>query len=169
MGFTCAYIGIGSNVGDRLSNLQMAVDLLAETPQTSVSALSRVYLTEPVGDIKQEQFFNAVVKIETGLDPASLRRHCKEIEQKLGRPDNYLRWSPRTIDLDILLYGELCMKDELLVIPHAELHRRKFVMVPFLDIDNPVHPLLHRTIADLLKASGDRSTPMRLTQRLAPG
>ncbi|NTU67632.1 MAG: 2-amino-4-hydroxy-6-hydroxymethyldihydropteridine diphosphokinase [Chlorobiaceae bacterium] len=161
-----AYIGIGSNVGDRFSNLQAAVDLLAGTPLTSVSAVSRAYITEPVGNIEQADFFNAVVKIETDLDPASLRSRCKEIEQKLGRPQSYLRWSPRTIDLDILLYGDLCMKDELLVIPHAELHRRKFVLVPLLDIDNPVHPLLHLTTADLLKSSGDHSTPLLLTQKL---
>ena len=166
MGRTTAYIGIGSNVGDRFANLQQAVDQLAETPQTSVSGVSRVYLTEPVGDTEQERFFNAVVKIETGLDPASLRTHCKEIEQRLGRPDKYRRWSPRTIDLDILLYGDRCMEDDVLVIPHAELHRRKFVLVPLLDIDNPVHPLLHRTIAELLKTSGDPSVPVRLTERL---
>lgn len=127
-------------------------------------------MTEPVGNTDQADFFNAVIKIETGLDPVSLRAQCKEIEQKLGRPDSYLRWSPRTIDLDILLYGELCMKEELLIIPHAELHRRKFVLVPLLDIDDPVHPLLHRTISELLKTSGDSSTPIRLTDRLAlPG
>jgi 2-amino-4-hydroxy-6-hydroxymethyldihydropteridine diphosphokinase len=166
MNLTTAYIGIGSNVGDRFLNLQMAVDMLADTPQTSVSAISRVYMTEPVGNVEQADFFNAVVRIETDLDPVSLRTRCKSIEQKLGRPDNYLRWSPRTIDLDILLYGELCMKDELLTIPHAELHRRKFVLVPLLDIDNPVHPLLDRTAAELLKTCGDRSTPMRLTDRL---
>jgi 2-amino-4-hydroxy-6-hydroxymethyldihydropteridine diphosphokinase len=163
---TTAYIGIGSNVGDRFANLQQAVDLLVDTPDTSVSNVSRVYMTEPVGDIEQDSFFNAVVEIGTGLDPAGLRMQCKSIEQRLGRPDQYRRWSPRTIDLDILLYGNLCMKSDLLVIPHAELHRRKFVMVPLLDIANPVHPLLHRTIAELLKTSGDLSVPVRLTKRL---
>lgn len=161
-----AYIGIGSNVGDRFANLQQAVDLLSHVPDTTVIAVSRVYITEPVGEIEQERFYNAVVKIETGHDPVNLRTMCKNIEQQLGRPDRYRRWSPRTIDLDILLYGDLCMNSELLVIPHSELHRRKFVLVPLLDIDNPVHPLLKRTIAELLPASGDRSVPIRLTERL---
>ena len=169
MNITSAYIGIGSNVGDRFSNLQMAVDMLADTPQTFVSATSRVYMTEPVGNVDQADFFNAVVKIGTGLDPVSLRTRCKEIEQSLGRPEHYLRWTPRTIDLDILLYGGLCLEDELLTIPHAELHRRKFVLVPLLDIDNPVHPLMHRTAAELLRTCGDRSIPLRLTCRLTVG
>ncbi|NTV26762.1 MAG: 2-amino-4-hydroxy-6-hydroxymethyldihydropteridine diphosphokinase [Chlorobiaceae bacterium] len=169
MNRTTAYIGIGSNVGDRFANLQQAVDHLALAPETSVTAVSRVYMTEPVGDIEQERFFNAVVRIETGLDPISLRSTCKSIEQQLGRPDRYRRWSPRTIDLDILLYGELCMTSELLVIPHAELPKRKFVLVPLLDIDNPLHPRLNRTIAELLPTSGDRSVPVRLTERLRIG
>jgi len=164
-----AYIGIGSNVGDRFANLQQAVDLLDLAPETTATAVSRVYMTEPVGDIDQERFFNAVVKLETALDPLSLRAECKSIEQRLGRPDRYRRWSPRTIDLDILLYGDLCMDSDPLIIPHAELHRRKFVLVPMLDIDNPVHPLFHRTIAELLPSSGDPSVPVRLTERLVAG
>ncbi len=169
MGTSSAYIGIGSNIGDRLSNLQHAVDLLAVTPQAAVTALSRVYMTEPVGNVDQADFFNAVVKIETALDPVSLRARCKEIERLLGRPDDYLRWSPRTIDLDILLYGSLCMQDELLTIPHAELHRRKFVLVPLLDIDNPIHPFLHRTAAELLQVCGDPAIPTRLSGKLMVG
>lgn len=163
---TTAYIGIGSNVGDRLHHLQEAVDLLGAVAGTSVTAVSRVYMTEPVGDIEQERFFNAVVRISTILDPVALRAHCKAIEQQLGRPGKYLRWSPRTIDLDILLYGKLCMKSDLLVIPHNELHRRKFVLVPLLDIDNPLHPLLDATMAELLRTCGDPSVPIRLTEEL---
>jgi 2-amino-4-hydroxy-6-hydroxymethyldihydropteridine diphosphokinase len=166
MGRTTAYIGIGSNVGDRFANLQMAVDLLAGAPETSVSGVSKVYMTEPVGDAGQERFFNAVVAIGTGLDPVDLRTHCKSIEQQLGRPDVYQRWSPRTIDLDILLYGELALNSELLVIPHAELHRRKFVLVPLLDIADPVHPVFNAPVSGLLITSGDPSVPICLTERL---
>jgi 2-amino-4-hydroxy-6-hydroxymethyldihydropteridine diphosphokinase len=166
MGRTTAYIGIGSNVGDRFANLQKAVELLASTPETSVSGVSRVYMTEPVGVTGQERFFNAVVAIETGLDPVDLRTNCKNIEQELGRPDLYERWSPRTIDLDILLYGNLIMNSELLVIPHAELHRRKFVLVPLLDLADPVHPVFNVPVSGLLNTSGDLSVPICLSERL---
>ncbi len=166
MGRAIAYIGIGSNVGDRFTNLQKAVDLLDGTPETSVTGLSRVYMTEPVGDAGQERFFNAVVAIDTGLDPVDLRTNCKRIEQQLGRPDLYRRWSPRTIDLDILLYGNLVMDSELLVIPHAELHRRKFVLVPLLDIADPVHPVFNVPVSGLLNTCGDLSVPICLSERL---
>ncbi len=161
-----AYIGIGSNVGDRFANLQQAVDMLALLPQTSVTGVSRVYMTEPVGDTQQERFFNAVAAISTALTPEELRSHCKAIEHDLGRPDQYRRWSPRTIDLDILLYGESSVKSDILTIPHAELHHRKFVIIPLLDIDNPVHPILHCTIADLLNTCADPSVPVRITEQL---
>ena len=166
MAFITSYIGIGSNVGDRFANLQMAVSMLDLVPDTAVTGVSRVYMTEPVGDVGQERFFNAVVAIQTELEPTELRKHCKSIEHDLGRPDLYKRWSPRTIDLDILLYGELCMTSELLTIPHMELHYRKFVLIPLLDIANPTHPLLKRTIAELLSTCGDHSVPVRLLEKL---
>ena len=164
-----AFIGIGSNVGDRLAWLQQAVDHLAQLHGTAVTGVSRVYMTEPFGDPDQERYFNAVVAVETSLEPAELRAHCKAIEHDLGRPDQYQRWSPRTIDLDILLYGDHCIENELLVIPHAEMHRRKFVLVPLLDIANPVHPRLHQPIAELLKNCEDRSVPVRLVEELQIG
>jgi len=162
-----AYIGIGSNVGDRLAYLQGAVDRLAELELTSVTGVSRVYMTEPFGDPDQERYFNAVVAIQTALASTELRSACKAIERDLGRPDEYQRWSPRTIDLDILLYGDRCIETELLSIPHAEMHRRKFVIVPLLDIANPQHPRLHQPIADLLKTCGDNSVPIRLVEQLS--
>jgi len=162
-----AYIGIGSNVGDRLAYLQGAVDRLAGLELTSVTGVSRVYMTEPFGDPDQERYFNAVVAIETGLDPTGLRSACKAIERDLGRPEEYQRWSPRTIDLDILLYGDLCIETDLLSIPHAEMHHRKFVIVPLLDIANPQHPRLHCPIADLLRTCGDNSVPVRLAEQLS--
>jgi 2-amino-4-hydroxy-6-hydroxymethyldihydropteridine diphosphokinase len=161
-----AYIGIGSNVGDRLSYLQQAVNHLSRLPDTYVTGVSRVYMTEPFGDPDQERYFNAVVEVRTSLDPAELRTRCKAIEHELGRPDQYRRWSPRTIDLDILLYGDLCIDSDLLVIPHAEMQRRKFVLVPLLDIANPLHPRLHHPIAELLKSCDDRSVPVRLVENL---
>ncbi len=169
MAATSAYIGIGSNVGDRLANLQQAVERLDAGNGISVTGVSRVYMTEPVGDVNQERFFNAVVQVTTTLEPIMLRSRCKEIEQELGRPERYRRWSPRTIDLDILLYGARCVSSDILVIPHAELHRRKFVLIPLLDLGNPTHPGFGTPVSQLVRTCGDPSVPIRLTERLHIG
>ncbi|WP_347564588.1 2-amino-4-hydroxy-6-hydroxymethyldihydropteridine diphosphokinase [Chlorobium sp. N1] len=161
-----AYIGTGSNVGDRFGNLQEALLRLAALPGTRVLEASPVYMTEPVGEEEQERFFNGVVLIETTLEAEELRRRTKAIEQELGRPERYRRWSPRVIDLDILLYGDRVIESGTLHVPHPELHRRKFVLVPLLDIADPVHPSLQKTMLELLPRSADPSVPVRLKQRL---
>jgi 2-amino-4-hydroxy-6-hydroxymethyldihydropteridine diphosphokinase len=161
-----AYIGTGSNIGDRFSHLQEAVFRIGAIPETRVLQASPVYMTEPVGEEEQERFYNGVVQVETGLTPAELRSETKAIEQELGRPERYRRWSPRVIDLDILLYGEQTIETETLRIPHPELHRRKFVLIPLLDIANPLHPILNTTILQLLRTCRDPSVPVRLRKRL---
>ncbi|ABL66287.1 2-amino-4-hydroxy-6-hydroxymethyldihydropteridine diphosphokinase [Chlorobium phaeobacteroides] len=155
------FLGIGSNIGNRLLHLEEAVRRLADIPDIDVIAVSRIYMTEPVGITEQDRFYNGVVKLATSILPEDLRKQCKTIEQEIGRPENYLRWSPRVIDLDILLYGDLCCNTETLTIPHPELHRRKFVMVPLLDIDDPQHPVLRCPISGLLKSCEDRSVLIR--------
>jgi 2-amino-4-hydroxy-6-hydroxymethyldihydropteridine diphosphokinase len=160
------FIGIGSNIGDRLQHLQDAVDLLTLLKETSVCAVSSVYMTEPVGESEQNRFYNAVVLLETLLPPEELRMQCKAIEQELGRPDAYPRWSPRVIDLDILLYDELCLHTGTLSIPHPELHCRKFVLIPLLDIANPLHPAMQRSILQLLECSSDQSVLIRIKNRI---
>ena len=151
------FIGIGSNIGERLHHLQEAVDRLSGLDDTTVSAVSSIYMTEPVGESEQNRFYNGVLQLETSLPPEKLRRQCKTIEQELGRPDAYPRWSPRVIDLDILLYGNAIIKTDTLSIPHPELHCRKFVLIPLLDIANPQHPALQQTILQLLESCSDRS------------
>ncbi len=161
-----AFIGIGSNIGDRLLHLQEAVDHLELIDSTSVSRLSAVYMTEPVGETEQARFYNAVVGVETALTPEELRRRCKKIEQELGRPEAYRKWSPRVIDLDILLYDDLSIDTPELTIPHPELHERKFVLIPLLDIANPVHPALQKSILELLDRCADRSVLIMLKEPL---
>ncbi len=151
------FIGIGSNIGERLQHLQEAVDRLSLLTDTAVLAVSAIYMTEPVGESEQKRFYNGVLQLETSLLPEELRRQCKIIEQELGRPDAYPRWSPRVIDLDILLCDDLIIKTETLSIPHPELHCRKFVLIPLLDIANPQHPALQQTILQLLQCCTDRS------------
>ena len=158
------FIGIGSNIGNRLCHLQEAVSRLNLLHETSVCAVSSIYMTEPIGDTEQHRFYNGVILLETSFSPEELRVRCKTIEQELGRPDTYSRWSPRVIDLDILLYDSTCIHSETLSIPHSELHRRKFVLIPMLDIANPVHPVIQQTILQLLKCCPDRSVPVRIKE-----
>ncbi len=160
------YIGIGSNIGDRLRYMQEAVRRLDTLQQTTVSAVSSIYMTEPVGESSQNRFYNGVLLLNTALPPEELRRECKIIEQELGRPENYERWSPRVIDLDILLYNLQCFKSETLSIPHRELHRRKFVLVPLLDLANPLHPEMQRSILQLLQLCTDRSVLIKTREKI---
>lgn len=128
-----AFIGLGSNVGDRLQFLQRAVTDLRRTPGIKVIHLSSVYETAPVGPAEQSWFLNAVVSVDTSLNPATLLDRTQAIERALGRHTPY-RWGPRTIDLDILLYDNCQLKTTALVIPHAELCHRAFVMIPLLEL-----------------------------------
>ena len=131
---TRAFIGLGSNLGDRLKVLQRAVKSLGEIPGVHLSAVSSVYETEPVGPAAQAWFLNAVAAISTSLSPMTLLHQTQAIEQALGREPTY-HWGPRSIDLDMLLYGDLQVKTAPLTIPHAELCHRAFVLVPLLELD----------------------------------
>ncbi|NTW81801.1 MAG: 2-amino-4-hydroxy-6-hydroxymethyldihydropteridine diphosphokinase [Chlorobiaceae bacterium] len=161
-----AFIALGSNIGNRLENLREAVDRLSLNEHTTVLEISAVYMTEPVGETGQERFFNGVVLIETLLPPEELRSYCKTIERELGRPEAYRRWSPRVIDLDIILYDDWCVRSETLSIPHHEMHNRKFVLVPLLDIANPLHPSIGQTAVQLLDSCSDRSVLIKLKKKL---
>lgn len=130
---TRALIGLGSNVGDRLQFLQRAVRHLGETIGVQVRDVSTVYETEPVGPAAQGWFLNAVVAVDTRLSPVTLLQQTQAIERALGREITY-HWGPRTIDLDILLYGDTQVNTATLTIPHAELCQRAFVMIPLLEL-----------------------------------
>ena len=131
---TRAHIGLGANKGDRLQFLQRAVQRLGETIGIQVIDVSSVYETEPVGPTDQPWFLNAVAAVDTNLSPVTLLDQTQAIERTLGRDTTY-RWGPRTIDLDILLYGDVQVRTATLVIPHAELCHRAFVMIPLLELD----------------------------------
>jgi 2-amino-4-hydroxy-6-hydroxymethyldihydropteridine diphosphokinase len=131
---TRTFIGLGSNVGDRLQFLQRAVKQLAEAMSIQISDVSSVYETEPVGPADQAWFLNAVAAIDTSLSPIMLLHQTQAIERALGRETTY-PWGPRAIDLDILLYGDMQVRTATLTIPHAELRYRAFVLVPLLELD----------------------------------
>jgi 2-amino-4-hydroxy-6-hydroxymethyldihydropteridine diphosphokinase len=130
-----AYIGIGSNVGERRSFCRRAVAELDAHPEVSVAATSSLYETSPVGGPPQRSFVNMVVRISTALEARSLLELCKRIEAGLGREGSGLRWGPRVIDLDILLYDDEKIVEADLEIPHPRITQRRFVLVPLLEVD----------------------------------
>jgi 2-amino-4-hydroxy-6-hydroxymethyldihydropteridine diphosphokinase len=132
---TTAYIGIGSNVGERSSFCRRAVSALDDTPEIRVTAASGLYETEPVGGPPQRSFINLVARIETSLGPRTLLGVCKEIERMLGREPSDIRWGPRVVDLDVLTFGDEKINDEDLEVPHPRMLQRKFVLVPLLEIE----------------------------------
>jgi 2-amino-4-hydroxy-6-hydroxymethyldihydropteridine diphosphokinase len=129
------YLGLGSNVGDRLGHLRAAVEALGEHG-IEVEALSSVYETEPVGEIlDQPDFLNAAVRIATELEPQPLLDVCKAIEVEQGRMFGGPRHGPRPLDVDLLLLGDLVLESERLTLPHREVTRRRFVLLPLLELD----------------------------------
>ncbi|OIO60754.1 MAG: 2-amino-4-hydroxy-6-hydroxymethyldihydropteridine diphosphokinase [Verrucomicrobia bacterium CG_4_10_14_3_um_filter_43_23] len=130
---TEAYIALGSNLGDRNDYLNKAIGLLAETDGITLRATSSYHETEPVGYLDQGMFLNAVVLLDTTLSPHELLARCQQIEQRLGRERPFQN-APRTIDLDILLYGTLEMNGAELIIPHPRMMERSFVLLPLNEI-----------------------------------
>jgi len=132
---TTAFLGLGSNVGDRMANLNAALERLRSTPSVEVLRASSVYETEPLGEVAdQRDFYNAAVEVRSALEPHRLLDECKRIEGELGRRPGP-RHGPRPIDVDLLLVGETTLADERLVLPHPEVTRRRFVLVPLLELD----------------------------------
>lgn len=122
-----AYIGIGSNLGDRRKNIDLAIEDLKKTPLTVVEKVSSIYETDPVGEPPQGKFLNGVIRIKTSLSPQALLRRLKEMEKVLGRVET-VKSGPRVIDLDILIYGKLNINEKDLTIPHPRMNEREFVL-----------------------------------------
>ena len=151
-----AYIGAGSNIGNKLLNCQKGIDDLTRTGKAVLKAQSKIYKTDPVDYTDQDWFVNFVVKIETSLDPFQLFNELKSIERNAGRVYDTIRFGPRILDLDIILYDDLVTRSSELTIPHPRMHKRRFVLRPICDIDpNIVHPVLKKDMQYLLDILDD--------------
>ena len=148
------YLGLGSNIGDRRSNLETAVAALGRQ-NVAVLAGSSVYETEPVGLVlDQPEFLNACVRVSTELGPEELLDACKRVEREVGRQAGGIRHGPRVIDVDLLLLGERQYSSERLTLPHAEVSSRRFVLVPLLELDPELALPSGDRLADKLAALG---------------
>jgi len=160
------FIGLGSNLGERESMIRLALDDLARLPSTTLVRASSLYDTEPVGDAEQPSFLNAVAQLETELSARQLLWNLLLIERRLGRVRTR-HWGPRVIDLDLLLYGSEVLDEPDLKVPHPELIRRSFVLVPLVELDPlVVHPVTGETmLAHLSRLKNDRP-PVKKGSRL---
>jgi 2-amino-4-hydroxy-6-hydroxymethyldihydropteridine diphosphokinase len=151
------FIALGSNMGDRELHLLRAVAEIGKIPGIRITALSGFYETSPVGGPPQPDFINAVTRCETCLTPKEVLAELQRIERDAFRRERTVRWGERRMDLDILFYGSLSLAEDDLIIPHPRLHERRFVLQPMAEIaPDFIHPLLKRSIADLLlSVAGD--------------
>jgi len=156
-----AFISVGSNLGDKLENCQRGVTLLIRNGCRLV-AQSGIYRTEPVDYLDQDWFVNYVVQIETALEPLKLLDAIHTIQKEAGRVQDKIRFGPRILDLDIILYDAITINTTKLIIPHPRMHKRRFVLQPLCDIDPVlIHPLRNMDMQSLLNALDDDEQRIR--------
>ena len=150
------FISVGSNLGDKLDNCLKGIDALSESGESKLLSTSRFFRTSPVDYIEQDWFVNAAVKIATRLAPLDLLDQLGAIQQRMGRKADAIRFGPRVLDLDILIYDDRVIRTPRLEIPHPRMHKRAFVLQPICDIDPTIiHPVLGQTVGDLLDQLND--------------
>ncbi len=152
-----SFVGVGSNLGNPIGNCLRVVELISSLGEVKVLRRSSLYRTEPVGFSEQDPFVNCVIEARTTFSAHFLLKSLRQIENDMGRI-RAEKWGPRTIDLDILFYGQNIISDETLLIPHPELHKRRFVLVPLCEIaPDFIHPAFGVSVKELLDGLEDRS------------
>ena len=145
-----AFIGAGANLGEPVRQLWQAQEELEKSPGVTFLAASSFYRTQPMGPVEQPPFINAVFAIEYGLGPRELLALLLDIEGRMGRVRKE-RWGPRVIDLDLLFFGDMIIKEKGLEVPHPRLHERRFVLAPLAEIaPEVVHPVIRQSVSELL-------------------
>lgn len=145
-----AYLGLGSNIGNRELQLNEAIKILHDYQGIQVTQVSHIYETEPVGYTNQPKFLNLCIEIETELNPQSLLKCCLTTEQQLHRKRE-IRWGPRTLDIDILLFGDQIIEQDNLSVPHPRMKERSFVLIPLNDIaTKQIEPISNKSIGQLV-------------------
>lgn len=150
-----AYLGLGSNKGERISFIETAITEIAGIEKTKLIRTSSVYETEPWGIKGQGDYLNSAAEIRTDLSAEELLRALKGIESRIGRTVT-AKWSEREIDIDLLFYGNEVINNETIHVPHAEIENRKFVLIPMNELaPDLIHPVLNKSISDLLLETSD--------------
>lgn len=160
------YIGIGSNIGNRLHCVETAIKKIDAEPGCEVEKISSLYETKPFGNAGQENFINLVILVKTFFEPVAVFNCLKQIESEMGRR-NSTRWGPREIDLDILFYDDLIYNDPHLTIPHKGIAERDFVLVPMCEIAPEFnHPAINKKIYDICKAELEKNIICKIPQSI---
>ena len=159
-----AYIGIGSNLGISGKNCVEAIEKISTNDHIKIISKSSFYKTAPIGDIEQDWFINSVIRVDTKLNPTELLFALLNIEYEMARI-RIEKWGPRRIDLDLRFYDKLILNQEGITLPHPEMQKRNFVLVPLNEIsENLTHPILKKTVKTLLQESSDDSEVKKLTR-----
>lgn len=163
------YLSLGSNIDDRLGNLQCGVAGLGEISQYEIKK-SSVYETEAWGRKDQPDFLNCVLKLTTRITPENLLREIKMIEKQCGREESSQIWGPRLLDIDVLLFDDLVIKSRKMTIPHSQLECRRFVLEPLSELAPELHiPGIDKSVRHLLENCNDKSDVRKLTNEEMPG
>jgi len=161
------HIGIGSNLGDALQNCKDAIESISRLSAVEIIQSSSFYKTEPVGDIKQGHFINAVVEIKTELPATELLKALQKIEKQMGR-ERSIKGGPRIIDLDIIFYGQEIIREKGLTVPHPEMHKRRFVVEPLNEIASYfIHPVFGVSVRGLKERLDDTKSVEKIGLEIA--
>lgn len=162
---TTVYIALGANLNQPQERVREGAAALAELPESELLALSSLYRTPPMGPPGQPDYVNAVAVLRTGLAPHDLLVHMMRIEASQGRVRDQVRWGPRTLDLDLLLYGDRCLDSDDLTLPHPRMHQRAFVLIPLAEVAEPALSIPGQGDVQELAAACDASGIERIEAR----